>query len=176
MELDALDHQIYDNSMSSNNKSDFEVDEVNIRFHTYSSDFYFNESDYDMDDDDDQVFEVNVDLGIEKDKDGVKYRLGYGLDFEIETERVEGVEVNEGSDYEHSDSLHSVHDPDDARHKSSRKLPEFNSQTNMESPTLEKGMLFSSRESHKEAVKQYGRKNMYNLKFARNDRIRVKAI
>ena len=154
MELDALDHQIYDNSMSSNNKSDFEVDEVNIRFHTDSSDSDFNESDYDMDDaDDDHVFEVNVDLGIERDKGGVNYSLGFSLDFAIETERVEGVEVNEGSDYEHSDSLHSVHDPDDARHKSSRKLPEFNSQTNMESPTLEKGMLFSSRESLKEAVK-----------------------
>ena len=176
MEFDAPDHQISDNSMSSNSKSDFEVDEVNIEFHTDSSDSDFNESDYDMDDDDDHVFEVNVDLGIERDKGGVNYSLGSSLGFAIEIERVEGVEVNEDLDYEHSDSLHSAHDSDDAGHKSSRRFPEFNSQIDMENPNLEKDMLFSSRESLKEAVKQYGRKNKYNLKFARNDRRRLKAI
>ncbi|XP_039138855.1 uncharacterized protein LOC120276195 [Dioscorea cayenensis subsp. rotundata] len=114
----------------------------------------FNESDYDLDDDDDQAFEINVNLGIERDMDSVHNNLGSGLGNVVDSDV-----VNEESGYDNSDSLQSVVDSDDASNRSFRKFLEFNIETDMENPMLAKGMLFPSRESLKEAVKQYGRKN-----------------
>ncbi|XVF50847.1 hypothetical protein PTKIN_Ptkin04bG0136700 [Pterospermum kingtungense] len=54
--------------------------------------------------------------------------------------------------------------------------PEFNSEIDMENPSFVKGMVFASREIFKDAIRQYGRKNKYNLKLVRNDKKKVKAI
>ena len=43
-------------------------------------------------------------------------------------------------------------------------------------PNFKKGMLFSNRKVFKEAIRQYVRKNMYNVKLARNDKKRVKTV
>ena len=37
-------------------------------------------------------------------------------------------------------------------------------------------MLFSNKEALKEAIRQYGRKNRYNVKLRRNDKKRIKVV
>lgn len=68
-----------------------------------SSDSNFHESDYDLKDDDDQIFEINVDLEIERDMSGVNYSLVFGLGIVVCTEGVDGVKINKELDYENSD-------------------------------------------------------------------------
>lgn len=81
----SLEQRIYDDSASNINRFDFEADEVNQRnwpnvgFHLESindsSDSDFHENYYDTDDDDDQAFEINVDLGIERNMSDANYRV-----------------------------------------------------------------------------------------------------
>lgn len=139
-----------------------------------SSDSEFHESDYDMVDDDDEAFEINVDMGIERDTGDMNLRNYATSSYEMSSEGKLGVEFGKDLDYENSDSLHSQDESDDLG--SMKRWQEFNQEIDIENPKIEKGMIFSDREALKEAIKQYGRRNRYNLKFVRNEKLRVKAI
>ena len=79
----------------------------------------------------------------------------------------------DGSEYALSSSLHSVHesDSDDVS-----QWLEFNIETEMRNPYFKKDMLFSNSEVLKDAIRQYGIKNRYNMKLERNDKKRVKVV
>ncbi|KAE8732088.1 hypothetical protein F3Y22_tig00002237pilonHSYRG00228 [Hibiscus syriacus] len=55
-------------------------------------------------------------------------------------------------------------------------FPEFNKDIDMENPKFQKGMLFCSKETLKEAIRQYGRVNRITILFKVNDNKRLQAI
>ncbi|KAE8678951.1 hypothetical protein F3Y22_tig00111402pilonHSYRG00531 [Hibiscus syriacus] len=55
-------------------------------------------------------------------------------------------------------------------------FPEFNKETDIENPKFQKGMLFCSKETLKEAIRQYGRVNRTVGLFKVNDNKRLQAI
>ena len=81
--------------------------------------------------------------------------------------RVGGHSVDDGFEYEKSKFLHSAHD---SNSDGDSKWAKFNNDTNMENTKLKKEILFSNREMLKEAIRQYGRMNRYNVKFNRNEK------
>ncbi|KAK8675867.1 hypothetical protein V6N13_033929 [Hibiscus sabdariffa] len=78
-----------------------------------------------------------------------------------------------------SDSLHSVDESDSdsgIKKKKKKRLPEFNIATDMDNPDFKVGMIFSSREFLKEAIKNFSLQNKYRIKLKFNDNRRVKAV
>ena len=63
------------------------------------------------------MFEINVDLGTERNMGGVNQSLGFGLGTVVGIEGVDGMEFNEESDSDNLDSLHSVDDSYDVSKK-----------------------------------------------------------
>ena len=137
------------------------------RYDNDSTDSNFHENEYDMQDDDDvdDVFEVYVDLGIERDMgecDGTSFGVDGGLGVGLGALVVVGSSVGEvgghgvdGFEYEKSKFLYSTHDFD--YDSVSTRWIEFNANTNMGNPQLHKGIMFSNREVSKEAIRQYER-------------------
>ncbi|KAH1132038.1 hypothetical protein J1N35_003416 [Gossypium stocksii] len=85
---------------------------------------------------------------------------------------MDGIEVDELCDSDDSMRLDSAHESD----SDGQNWPEFNSENDMSNPILKVGMLFKSKDSLKEAAKQYGRLNSYFIKFPKNDLKRLKAV
>ncbi|KAL4385554.1 hypothetical protein GQ457_15G024530 [Hibiscus cannabinus] len=82
-----------------------------------------------------------------------------------------------------SDSLHSVEESysDSGKKKKKKKkkkkrLSKFNIATDMDNPDFKVGMIFSSREVLKEAIKNFSLQNKYIIKLKFNDNRRVKAV
>ncbi|KAK8626053.1 hypothetical protein V6N13_133705 [Hibiscus sabdariffa] len=71
-----------------------------------------------------------------------------------------------------SDSLHCAHGYD----SDSPKWTEFNTECDMENPKFKVGLVFPNKDTLKEALRQYGRKNRYYVKFDINDRRRLRAV
>ncbi|XP_039128981.1 uncharacterized protein LOC120265150 [Dioscorea cayenensis subsp. rotundata] len=122
------------------------------------------------------VFEINVDLGLESDMGGVNLTSNSEPSSRVEFDGVEHVHATKDSEYDNSDSLHSQDNSGDLGVCFRKRWPEFNNRTDIDNPKLAKGMVFSSREALKEAVRQYGRNSRYNVKFVTNDKNRVKAM
>ena len=72
-----------------------------------------------------------------------------------------------GSDIELSD--------DEAGNKR-HKYPEFNQRTDLENPTFKVGMVFPSTKVFKEAVKEHAIKSGKEIKFVKNDSLRVRVV
>ncbi|KAG8479744.1 hypothetical protein CXB51_029261 [Gossypium anomalum] len=85
---------------------------------------------------------------------------------------MDGIEVDELCDSDDSVRLESAHESD----SDGQNWPEFNLENDMNNPILKVGMLFKSKDSLKEAAKQYGRLNSYFIKFPKNDLRRLKAV
>ncbi|KAK8614546.1 hypothetical protein V6N13_068346 [Hibiscus sabdariffa] len=84
--------------------------------------------------------------------------------------RVNDDDVNEGEE------LHSASESDSDDQKKKVKFPEFNTETDMINPQFQKGMVFSGKEIFKATVREYGIKNMVDLKLKRTDNKRVHVI
>ncbi|XP_016676269.1 uncharacterized protein [Gossypium hirsutum] len=85
---------------------------------------------------------------------------------------MDGIEVDELCDRDDSVRLDSAHESN----SDGQNWPEFNLENDMSNPRLKVGMLFKSKDSLKEAAKQYGRLNSYLIKFPKNDLRRLKAV
>ncbi|XVF65314.1 hypothetical protein PTKIN_Ptkin09bG0238100 [Pterospermum kingtungense] len=136
-------------------------------------DFYDPDNEIEVDAESDSDIEVSIQFGEEAAD-------------EEEVNNVEGPvnETTAGSSYA-AGVLHS--DEDDTDDETSKQLqsdngsdqnggtkwPEFNTEADMTNPQFVKGMIFTSREVLKEAIKQCGRQNRYGVKLKRNDKIRV---
>lgn len=88
-----------------------------------------------------------------------------------------GDDIGLDSEYEFSDELHSCSSTDEDELDSGKpKYFEFNEECDMKNPQLKIGMKFRSFAQFKEAVKNYGIKNRYVMKFKPNSKKRCKAI
>ncbi|KAK5812331.1 hypothetical protein PVK06_027760 [Gossypium arboreum] len=85
---------------------------------------------------------------------------------------MDGIEVDELCDSDDSVRLDSAHESD----SDGQNWPEFNLENDMSNPRLKVGMFFKSKDSLKEAAKQYGRLNSYFIKFPKNDLKRLKVV
>ncbi|KAK5772696.1 hypothetical protein PVK06_048990 [Gossypium arboreum] len=85
---------------------------------------------------------------------------------------MDGIGVDELCDSDDFGRLDSAHGSD----LDGQNWPEFNLENDMSNTRLEVGMLFKSKHSLKEAAKQYGRLNIYFIKFPKNDLRRLKAV
>ncbi|KAH1082176.1 hypothetical protein J1N35_021937 [Gossypium stocksii] len=90
----------------------------------------------------------------------------------LDSLNIDGIEVDELSDTDDSGRLDSAHETD----SDGQNWPEFNLENDIGNPRLKVGMLFKSKDSLKEAAKQYGRLNSYFIKFPKNDLKRLKAV
>ncbi|KAL4388980.1 hypothetical protein GQ457_09G022140 [Hibiscus cannabinus] len=70
------------------------------------------------------------------------------------------------------DSLHSLSSENSGSRKTNR-FPEFNTEMDMKTPVLKNKLLFASKEILKEAVRQYGRVQRFNISFKKNDKKRL---
>ncbi|XP_050226470.1 uncharacterized protein LOC126676334 [Mercurialis annua] len=86
----------------------------------------------------------------------------------------EGQNEDCDSDYAVSNELYSCSDSDCDDESIKPRFPEFNEE-NMDNPEFEIGMLFSSFGQFKEAVRNYGIRNRYVMKFKPNNKTRCKA-
>ncbi|KAH1064328.1 hypothetical protein J1N35_029315 [Gossypium stocksii] len=85
---------------------------------------------------------------------------------------MDDIEVGKLFDSDDFDRLNSVPESD----SDGQNWPEFNSDSDMNNPKLEVGMLFSTKVSLKETVWQYDRLNSYFIKFPKSDQKRLKAV
>ncbi|XP_039127971.1 uncharacterized protein LOC120264236 [Dioscorea cayenensis subsp. rotundata] len=86
-------------------------------------------------------------------------------------------EIDIESDYLESDEFQSCSSTDEDELISKRpKYSEFNDECDMRNPQFEIGMKFRSFKQFKEAVKNYGIRNRYVLKFKPNSQKRCKAL
>ncbi|KAG8493248.1 hypothetical protein CXB51_010730 [Gossypium anomalum] len=92
--------------------------------------------------------------------------------FSLDGLDMDGIEVDELCDSDDSVRLESAHESD----SDGQNWPEFNLENDMNNPILKVGMLFRSKDSLKEAAKQYGTLNSYFIKFPKNDLRRLKAV
>ena len=137
-------------------------------------DDYDNSSDYESmydpeydDENDDELFDIFIDSDAEFS----------GVETQTEPISRDNTEAGvDGSDNERGDSeeLHSLNgsDSDDAL----PKFQEFNSKTGMANPELKLGMIFSDHIQLKEAVREYNIKLGKEVKFPKNEAIRVKVV
>ncbi|KAK8691716.1 hypothetical protein V6N13_075215 [Hibiscus sabdariffa] len=73
------------------------------------------------------------------------------------------------------ESLHSLSSENSGSRKTNR-FPEFNTELDMKTPVLKNKLLFASKEILKEAVRQYGRVQRFNMSFKKNDKKRLQAV
>ncbi|MFQ6643123.1 hypothetical protein Gotur_017965 [Gossypium turneri] len=85
---------------------------------------------------------------------------------------MDGIEIGELCDSDDFGRLDSAHESD----SDCQNWPEFNLKNGMSNVRLKVGMLFKSKDSLKEASKQYGRLNSYFIKFPKNDLKRLKGV
>ncbi|KAK5770601.1 hypothetical protein PVK06_046752 [Gossypium arboreum] len=85
---------------------------------------------------------------------------------------MDGIKVNELCDSDDSIRLDSAHESN----LDGQNWPEFNLENDISNSRLKVGMLFKSKDSLKEAVKQYLRLNSYFIKFLKNDLRRLKTV
>ncbi|XP_038680322.1 uncharacterized protein LOC119981316 [Tripterygium wilfordii] len=73
-----------------------------------------------------------------------------------------------------SDELHSVHSSDDeiGQRRDRRKMPEFNTNTEMHDVVFELGMIFTSLDEFKQAIMDYAVANGREIRVDRNDKKR----
>ncbi|KAL2518409.1 Uncharacterized protein Adt_14656 [Abeliophyllum distichum] len=119
----------------------------------------FVDSENDIDEDDDLAYEQNV---TDKIQIEVEDRV---------SERAEDVdnEVDE-LQYPTSEELLSDYESDE---EVGYRFPEFNAETEMQNPNFIVGQKFRSIEEFRQAVRNYGAVNRYNVKFKTNDENRV---
>ncbi|MFQ6619667.1 hypothetical protein Gotur_001071, partial [Gossypium turneri] len=85
---------------------------------------------------------------------------------------IDGIKVSELCDSDDFGRLDSAYESD----LDGQNWPKFNLENDISNPRLKVGMLFKSKDSLKEATKQYGRLNSYFIKFAKNDLKRLMAV
>ena len=82
------------------------------------------------------------------------------------------------SDYGASDELNTASESepecDGVKKKKHIKFPSFNADRDSEDPTFVVGMLFRNKEEFKNACKQWGIKNRYQLHFLKNNLVKVR--
>ncbi|KAL4309024.1 hypothetical protein GQ457_01G010200 [Hibiscus cannabinus] len=121
-----------------------------VEVEDFDSDFF----DSDGEITEDEVYEDDVAKRVAQDLNGLNENM-----------------VDEVDDTD-SDSLHSAHGSD----SDSPIWTEFNTERDMENPKFKVSLVFPNKETLKEALRQYGRKNRYYVKFDINDRRRLRAV
>ncbi|KAK8659750.1 hypothetical protein V6N13_029944 [Hibiscus sabdariffa] len=122
------------------------------------SDFVFVESDNDVGEEETGI--ENVANEVDKEYCGIGLSV-LGI----------GSRVGSDSESQNSESLNSVHESD----FDGQKFPKFISSTDMIKLRFETSLVFVGKKIMKEAISQYGRINKYNVKFKKNDKIRLVA-
>ncbi|GMJ05160.1 hypothetical protein HRI_004185200 [Hibiscus trionum] len=142
-------------------KSDSDSEDVDYeasKSTSYESSFTDSENDYEND--------VCNGVDVNVNREGSHRENGEGSD-----------EVRADSDIDnvHSNSLHSLDESDsDSSHRKLR-YPEFNSTADIVNPIFKVGLLFTSKQILKEAIKRYCINNRYSVKLKRNDNRRIQA-
>ncbi|KAJ4760357.1 hypothetical protein LUZ62_070732 [Rhynchospora pubera] len=140
---------------------DVEVDGVDDD-NADGSDFYDPNNDVEVDD-----------IDVNSNKNGIDENLRRDWVIQYKTQS-QLVPTEDGSDYAPSDVLLSGGETDGE--ETSRRYPEFNAEIDMKNPQFEVGMIFSSFEEFKTAIREYAIKQRRNVQFEKNDTMRVKAV
>ncbi|XP_039067596.1 uncharacterized protein LOC120213560 [Hibiscus syriacus] len=126
-------------------------------------------SENDASEEEGSIHEVYVGVDFERDFNGLNNidegNINASLNDENETDGVESLHT-ENESYSESDF--------DGRGK--HRCPEFNDETDMENPYFKVGMIFGDKLKFKEAVRQYGIKNMVDIIFKRTYSVRVHVV
>ncbi|KAL4335956.1 hypothetical protein GQ457_07G018510 [Hibiscus cannabinus] len=128
------------------------------------SDSPLEDSENDLADSGDEVCDVHVGVGVGVGRDIPGFSAAVGENEEMDNE----------SDIDGSDLLHSASESETNEKK--KKMPEFNSETDMKNPKFKKGMVFSHQSVIKAAVKQYAVLNGKNVRLKVNDSRRLQVV
>ncbi|KAL2504838.1 SWIM-type domain-containing protein [Abeliophyllum distichum] len=122
----------------------------------------FVDSENDIDEDDDLSYEQNVTDDIQIEVEGRVFERAKDTKYEIDD-----------LEYPTCEELRSDYESDE---EVGYRFPEFNAETDMQNPNFAVGQKFRSIEEFRQAVRNYGAVNRYNVKFNVNDENRVQGV